>query len=86
VTGITTAIVRRNAVLSHCPALTVMPRSWTRRGMATPVIVSLRMTTNAETMRRRMTRRSFAETSGSAGNGAGLAEGVSWGQLWVTCC
>ena len=45
--GITTAIVSMNAVVSHCAATAVMPRSPMRCGIATPIVVSLRIATNA---------------------------------------
>ena len=47
VMGITTAIVSMNAVVSHCAASAVMPRSVMRCGIATPIVVSLRMATKA---------------------------------------
>jgi hypothetical protein len=55
VTGITTAMVSRNAVVSHCAALAGTLKLPIRRGIATPMIVSLRITTNAEISRRLMT-------------------------------
>ena len=63
VIGMTTAIVSRNAVVSHCAALAVTPRLAMRRGIATPMIVSFRITTNDETSSRLMTRRLRAACS-----------------------
>ena len=45
--GITTAIVSMNAVVSHCACSAVMPRSTMRCGIATPIVVSLRIATKA---------------------------------------
>src|SRR5688572_28022853 len=55
VTGITTAIVKRNAVVTHWAAFAVTPRLSMSRGMATLMIVSLRITTNDATNNRLMT-------------------------------
>ena len=66
VMGITTAIVSMNAVVSHCACSMVMPRSVTRWGIATPMIVSLRMTTNEAARRSQMTRELRAPCSASA--------------------
>src|SRR5690606_19455318 len=48
VTGMTTAITSMNAEVSHCPVETGMPRSRLSTGSATLMIVSFRITTNAE--------------------------------------
>ena len=45
--GMTTAIVNRNPVVSHCAVVAVMFRSTIRVGSATLMIVSLRIMTNA---------------------------------------
>ena len=55
VMGITTAMVSMNAVVSHWAAPAVMSRSFIRCGSATPMMVSLRITTNAETSSSEMT-------------------------------
>ncbi len=55
VIGMTTAIVSRNAVVSHCPVAGSMPRSAMMSGSATFITVSLRNTTNAETSSRPIT-------------------------------
>lgn len=55
--GITVAIVSRNAVVSHRAVVAGMPRSRMRCGSATPMIVSLRITTNAAPMRSWIKRR-----------------------------
>ncbi len=57
VTGMITAITSMKAEVSHCPVETEMPRSRLSAGRATPMIVSLRMTTKAETRRSGMTSR-----------------------------
>jgi hypothetical protein len=49
VIGMTTAMVSRKPVVSHWPVAALMSRSSMSRGRATPMMVSLRMTTNAET-------------------------------------
>ncbi len=46
VTGMTDAIVSRNAVDSHCAAFTETPKSSASRGIALIMIVSLRITVN----------------------------------------
>ena len=53
--GMTTAIVSMKAVVSHCAAVAVMLRSFMRRGRATPIMVSFKMTTKAETRSSRIT-------------------------------
>src|SRR5699024_1873790 len=58
VTGMTTAITSMNADVSHWPVETEIPRSRLSAGSATAMIVSLRMTTNAETRSSGITRRS----------------------------
>ena len=60
VVGMTMAIVSMNAVVSHCPVRALTERSAISRGRATPMIVSLRMTTNAATSRVPMIRRDCA--------------------------
>jgi hypothetical protein len=55
VIGMTTAIVSMNAVVSHCAAVAVMLRSFMRCGKATPMIVSFKITTNADTSSSRIT-------------------------------
>ncbi len=55
VVGMTTAIVSRNAVVSHWAVAAVMSSSRMSSGRATPMIVSFRMTTKAATTRRAMT-------------------------------
>src|SRR5262245_24836085 len=50
-----TAIVSRNAVVTHCAAAAVTPRLCISGGVALLIIVSLRMTTNDETKIRLMT-------------------------------
>ena len=57
VTGMTTDIVRRKAVVNHWTAPAVTFRSCMSRGMATAIRVSLRMTTKVATSRRLMTSR-----------------------------
>ena len=54
VTGMTTAIVSMNAVVSHCAARSVTPKSDMIRASATFIVVSLRITTNAATSRMAM--------------------------------
>ena len=66
VMGMTTAMVSMNAVVSHCACEMVMPRSVTRWGIATPMIVSLRMTTNEAARRSQMTRELRAPWRASA--------------------
>src|SRR6478736_5823870 len=71
----TTAIVSMNAVVSHWPVLAVMPRSDMSGASATLIVVSLRITTNAETRSSAMTRKS-SRGSLSATRGA-LPDGAS---------
>ena len=67
VIGMTTARVSMNAVVSHCAVLAVMPNTSMKRGIATPMRVSLRMTTKAEPMSTPSTmRRCASETAGGA--------------------
>ena len=60
VTGITTAIVSMNAVVSHCAVRSVTEKSSMMALSATFMVVSLRMTTKAATMRIPMTPRGRA--------------------------
>ena len=70
VTGMTTAIVSMKAVDSHWARPAVTCRSVIRRGRATFMIVSLRMTTKVAMSKIRMTARSRAgRASGAAGMG-----------------
>ena len=62
VVGMTTAIVSMNAVVSHCASTAVIPRSPMRWGIATPIVVSLRIATKAAASSSQMTRFSFAPT------------------------
>ena len=55
VTGMTTDMVSRNAVVNHWTAPAVTLRSCMSRGIATAMRVSLRMTTKVATSRRLMT-------------------------------
>ena len=70
--GMTTAIVSMNAVESHCAATASMRRSSISRGMATDMIVSLRITTNVAESRSQITRLFRLVWSGGAGT-AGAA-------------
>ena len=45
----TTAMVNKNAVVSHCTVWALISSSFISRGSATPMIVSLRITTKAAT-------------------------------------
>jgi hypothetical protein len=56
VIGMTTAIVSKNAVVTHCAAAAVTPKLCMRGGIATLMIVSFKITTNAETSKSLMTR------------------------------
>ena len=80
VIGITTAMVSRNAVVNHCAAPAVTPRSAIRWGMATLMIVSLRMTTKLDTSSSAMTRRLRAASLGlmaaAGANGSRLVASV----------
>ena len=64
VIGMTTAMVSMNAVVSHWACESVMPRSVTRCGIATPMIVSLRKTTKVAPSSSQMTRLLRAPWSG----------------------
>ena len=61
VTGMTTAMVSRKAVVSHWAALAVTPRSVISRGSATDMIVSLRIIVKVDTSRSAITTRLRAE-------------------------
>ena len=66
-TGMTTAIVNMKAVESHCAVLAVISRSVIRRGRATFMIVSFKITTKVAMSRTAMTARSRGESvSGAA--------------------
>jgi hypothetical protein len=67
--GITTAIVSMKAVVSHCAATAVMPRSVMRCGIATPIVVSLRIATKAAPRRSQMMRLSARLSTAPAGAG-----------------
>ena len=58
VVGMTTAMVSMKAVVSHCTVPAVRSRSTISTGSATPMIVSLRMTTKVATSSVAMTLRS----------------------------
>src|SRR5690625_4604475 len=70
----TMAIVSMNAVANHCPVAALSPMSVMITGMATLMIVSLRMTTKEETSSRPMAKRVWPDSrcAGAAvGAGAG---------------
>ena len=69
-TGMTTAIVSMNAVVNHCAATAVMLRSRMRWGIATFIVVSLRIATNAATRSSQITRFCSAVTPVSEIGGA----------------
>lgn len=75
--GITTAMVSRKAVVSHCAVLAVTPRSFISGWMATLMIVSLRKTTKVETSNNPMTSLLRAAVAGSTG-AAMAASGASF--------
>src|SRR5215211_4487138 len=64
VVGMTTAIVSRNALVSHCTVLAETDSSVISVGRATAMIVSLRMTTKVATSRIVMTVRAGAGNAG----------------------
>ncbi len=69
VIGMTTAIVSMNDVVSHCACSAVMSRSTMRCGIATPIVVSLRMATNAADSSSQMTRFCSRVRAGPLGAG-----------------
>lgn len=73
VIGMTTAIVSMNAVESHCAARASMWRSSISFGMATVMIVSLRITTNVAASSSQITRWSRGAMRGAAAAGPGRA-------------
>lgn len=73
VIGITTAMVRRNAVVSHCAALAVTPRSTISRGIATAMTVSFRIMTKVDINKSAITSRSRAALSGASPSSGGRA-------------
>src|SRR5438874_8303903 len=90
VTGITTARVSAKAVDTHWPVLASIDRSFIRTGIATVMIVSLRMTTNAATSSTVMTVRSRADSFSVArgateGGGAVRVMDVSWNGSTAGC-
>ena len=75
VTGITDAIVSRNAVESHCAAFTETSKSDASDGMALIMIVSLRITVNVAATSHLMTagvRPVAASAAAVAGTGADM--------------
>ena len=62
VIGMTTAMVSMNAVVSHCTVRALISRSTIRRGSATLMIVSLRITTNVATSNMPMICRSRVDS------------------------
>ena len=62
VTGMMTAIESMNALVIHWPSSGGMPRSTLRCGMAMPIVVSLRIATNAATSSSQMTRIALGST------------------------
>ena len=62
VIGMTTAMVSMNAVVSHCTVRALISRSTIKRGSATLMIVSLRITTNVATSNMPMICRSRVDS------------------------
>ena len=69
VIGMTTDIVSRNPAVSHCPTLAETCRSAISTGSATLMIVSFRMTTNADTSSTVITVRDRGSSRSSGGPG-----------------
>ena len=65
--GMTIAIVSMNALVSHWPSSGGMPRSAFRWGIAMPIVVSLRIATNAATSSNQITRMSEGAMTGCCG-------------------
>ncbi len=90
VTGITTAIVSMNAVVSHCAWTAVIPRSVMRCGIATAIVVSLRIATKAATSKSQMTRFASGVTPEGCVVETDPVEGVisvaAIGRLQNWCC
>ena len=78
VIGMTTAIVSRNAVVSHCAALASTPRLTINGGIATPMIVSFRITTNADTKSSRITAAWWGAIWLESDMGAAAAMSAEW--------
>jgi len=76
VIGITTAMVSRNAVVSHWAALAVTPRSSISCGIATLMMVSLRNTTKVEVSSSAITSRLRAACGAAIGMALGAASGA----------
>jgi hypothetical protein len=70
VVGITTAIVNRNPVVTHCAVAAVIRKSTMRLGRATLMIVSLRITKNEATRSMPMTIHVCRVIGGSDGCGS----------------
>src|SRR5699024_3247217 len=81
VVGITTAMVSINAVVSHCACTAVMPRSSMRCGIATPIVVSFNIATNAAPSMSQIARDSSGESCVRAVPGDGWED---IGDLTVT--
>lgn len=69
--GMTTAIVSRNPLVSHCAVAGVTRRSAIRAGSATLMIVSFRIITNAEPTSSPMISRAPAGSRSVSRSGAG---------------
>jgi hypothetical protein len=88
----TTAIVSMKAVVSHCAATAVMPRSSIRCGIATPIVVSLRIATKAAPRSSQMMRLSARLSTAPAGAGTrmlsvpGAVSVVAMGISWRSAC
>src|SRR5690606_29199808 len=85
VIGMTTAMVSMKAEVSHWAAPAVISRSFIRCGMATLMMVSLRITTNADTSKSAITKRLRAEVSLSLNVESGAdALFISVGDMVIT--
>ena len=76
-TGMTAAMVSMNPVETHCAACSVTRRSAISRGIALSMIVSLRITTNVDSISSRITagvrpRASAVSVRTRAGRSAGM--------------
>ena len=79
VIGMTTAIVRANAVVSHWPSAGVTSRSSMISGIATLIVVSFKKTTKAAARSSTSASRVCADSGSTPDCGAAAA-----GELWVT--
>jgi hypothetical protein len=86
VIGMTTAMVSRKPLVSHCAVPMVTSRSATSTGSATLMIVSLRIMTKADATSSPMASGAFVGTAGTAAPFVSSGRSSAWPDIGNSSC